>query len=127
LQDGLLQNFHLKPGRIAFQLNNPTDSLKDIFRDKMFYQFKNKRIVMINVPFTFEAPPQKINVDLVIISKNPQLHISQLASVFNCKQFIFDASNPEWKIAKWQKECEDLRLPGHSVTKDGAFIYEVGM
>ena len=126
-EDGLLQNFHLKPGRIAFQLTNRKDTLNDIFQNKIFYQFQNKRIVIINKPVIIEALQQKIDVDLVIISKNPRLYIYQLAAVFNCKQFVFDASNPLWKIEKWQKECEVLHLPNHSIPGQGAFVYDIGM
>jgi competence protein ComEC len=127
LQEGLLQNFHLKPGRIALQLDQRVDSLNAIFHDQIFYQFNNKRIVIINKPVLFETPRQKINVDLVIISKNPKLYISQLAAFFNCKQFIFDASNPIWKIEKWQKECDDLHLPNYSIPLEGAFVIDIGM
>ncbi|MEP7255252.1 MAG: ComEC/Rec2 family competence protein, partial [Ferruginibacter sp.] len=127
LEDDLSQNFHLKPGRIAFQLNNRQDTLNDFFQHEMFYQFQNKRIVIINAPFLTETPQQKIDVDLVIISKDPKLYISQLTKVFNCKQFVFDASNPLWKIEKWQKECDALHLPSHSIPGQGAFVYDIGM
>lgn len=127
LEDGLLQNFHLKPGRTAFQLNNRLDTLSNFFQHEMFYQFQHKRIVIIDRPVTIEPLRQKIDIDLVIISKDPKLYISQLTGVFNCKQFVFDASNPLWKIEKWQKECETLNLSGHSIPGQGAFIYDIGM
>ena len=127
LEDGLLQNFHLKPGRIAFQLNNRQDTLSNFFQHEMFYQFRHKRIMIVDRPVTIEFPAQKIDVDLVIISKDPKLYISQLAGVFNCNQFVFDASNPLWKIEKWQKECEILHLRNHSIPGQGAFIYDIGM
>ncbi len=127
LEDGLLQNFHLKPGRIALQLNNRTDSIADLFQYNLYYQFKGTKIVIINKPDLFEMPEHKIEVDLVIISKNPKLHIAQLVKVFNCRKFIFDASNPQWKIEKWQAECKALKLEFHSIPRDGAFIYNVGI
>ena len=127
LEDGLLQNFHLKPGRTAFQLNNRQDTLNNFFQHEMFYQFQHKRIVIVDRPVTIEPLRQKIDIDLVIISKDPKLYISQLTAVFNCKQFVFDASNPLWKIEKWQKECETLNLSGHSIPGQGAFIYDIGM
>jgi len=126
-EDALLQNFHLKPGRVYFQLNQRKDSMEDVFQDGLFYQFNKKRLMIIDRPLLFETPRQKTDIDLVIISKNPKLSISQLASGFNCKQFIFDASNPEWKIAQWQKECEDLHLPGYTIAREGAFVYDIGM
>ena len=127
LEDGLLQNFHLKPGRIFLQLNNRTDTLPDINKKHMFYQFGNKRIIIIDSAIQFALLKQKIDIDLVIISKNPKLYISGLANVFNCKQIVFDASNPAWKIEKWQRDCELLNLPNHSIPGQGAFIFDIGM
>jgi competence protein ComEC len=68
---------------------------------------------------------QKINVDIIIISKSPKLYIPQLAAVFNCKQYVVDASNSLWKIGKWKKDCEELHLQLHSVPEKGAFIVDL--
>ncbi len=125
LQDGVLQNFHLKPGRIALQLNHQQDSLETLFHQDGFYQFGNKRILLIDQPITFEVPAKKINVDIIIISKNPKLYIPQLASVFNCNQYVFDASNSLWKIGKWKEDCDKLNLHFHSVPEQGAFILDL--
>ena len=127
LEDGLLQNFHLKPGRIALQLNNRVNNLNDIFHDKIFYKFQNTRIAIINETIQIRSLQQRVDVDLVIISKNPRLYISQLIKIFNCKQFVFDASNPAWKIEKWQKECNELHLQNHSIPAAGAFVYDIGI
>lgn len=127
LKDGMLQNFHLQPTRIAWRLKEKTDSIPGIFQNNMFYQFNNKKIVIADRPFSCIASAQKIDVDIIIFSKNPSLSISQMASVFNCKQFIFDASNSLWKIGKWKKQCEELHLPFHSVPDKGAFVLDVDL
>jgi len=125
LEDGMLQNFHLKPGRIALQLNNKTDSVKNCLQQEPFYQFGNKIILVIDMPLVFEPLQQKINVDIIIISKSPKLYIPQLAEVFNCRQYVVDASNSLWKIDKWKKDCEQLHLQLHSVPEKGAFIVDL--
>ena len=125
LVDGVLQNFHLKPGRIALQLNNRVDSITGIYRRPFFHQFGNKRVVVIDRPIQFEPVQQKIDVDIIIISKSPRLYIASLASVFNCGQYVFDASNSLWKIDKWQKDCEELHLRSYSVPEQGAFVADV--
>jgi competence protein ComEC len=125
LQDGMLQNFHLKPGRIALQLNITSDTIASCIQQPPFYQFANKRIVVIDKPLVFEPQQQKINVDIIIISKSPRLYIPQLAAVFNCKQYVVDASNSLWKIGKWKKDCEELHLQLHSVPEKGAFILDL--
>lgn len=127
LEDGLLQNFHLKPGRIAYQLNEQTDRLPGVFHQNMFYQFNNKRILIIDKSVIFDTLQPKIDLDLLIISKNPKLNIAQLAKNFNFRLFVFDASNPAWKIEKWKQECKALSLKFHSIPADGAFIYNIGI
>jgi len=127
LEDGLLQNFHLKPGRIFLQLDKRKDSLNDVFQIRTFYQFLDKRVVIVSAPLQTEMPEQRTAVDLVVISKNPRLSIAQLARLFNCRQYVFDASNPAWKIEKWQKECRALNIQGYSIPGQGAFILDVGM
>lgn len=127
LQDGLLQNFHLKPGRIANQLETRSDSLITVFNQGMFYQFNNKKILLADKQLNFAPAEQKIQLDLIIISKNPTIRIASLAETFNCKLVVFDASNPAWKIEKWKQECKTLNLSWYSVAETGAFIYNIGI
>lgn len=126
LEDALLQNFHLKPGRIAQHLDKRTESLDCIFNSGMFYQFNNKKILVADKPLIFSPVTQKINLDLLIISKSPKLDITSLAQAFNCKQVVFDASNSPWKIEKWKKECQALNLEYYSIPEAGAFICNIG-
>ena len=123
--NGLLQNFHLKPARISFGLNSAIDSFSTLFHQNLFYQFNNKRILLINEPLVFEPIQQKIDVDIIIISKNPKLYIPQLAKVFSCNQYVFDASNSLWKIGKWQADCSALHLQSYSVFEKGAFVLDL--
>jgi competence protein ComEC len=125
LEDGLLQNFHLKPGRIALQLNHRVDSMQELFQQMNFYQFGNKRVLLIEDGTVFETTPQKIKVDIIVISKNPKLNINQLAQVFNCGCYVFDASNSLWKIDKWKQSCQQLNLQFHSVPEQGAFVLDL--
>ncbi|HMU10610.1 MAG TPA: ComEC/Rec2 family competence protein [Ferruginibacter sp.] len=127
LQNGLLQNFHLKPGRIALQLAKRKDLLNTVFSNGMFYQFNNTRLAIIDRYIQTELPVQKIRLDILIISKNPKLTISQLTMMFHCDQYVFDASNPAWKIEKWLEECRTLNVQGHSIPGQGAFVLDVGM
>jgi competence protein ComEC len=124
-RDGLLQNFHLKPGRISYMLNKKADSVFPLFQKNNFCQFCDKKIVLIDSAINYDSLPEKINVDYIVISKNPKLFIRKLAVVFNCPVYIFDASNPLWKIDKWKKDCEELHLRFHSVPEQGAFVTDL--
>ncbi|KAA9041842.1 ComEC family competence protein [Ginsengibacter hankyongi] len=123
VEEGLLQNFHLKPERISLMLTKG-DTLS-LFQQKNFVGFHGKRILMIDSAVDFKPLSKKINVDYIIISKNPKLFMSSLAKVFECGVYIFDASNPLWKIEKWKKDCEELHLRFHSVSEQGAFVTDL--
>ena len=122
LKDKALQNFHIQPARVALQLTKPLDSFSIFNYPPMFYQLGSQKIVVLDRPLQLDALVSKIEVDMIILSKNPKIVISQLASVFNCKQYVFDASNSLWKIGQWQKECEELHLRSYSVAEKGAFV-----
>ncbi len=125
LEDGVLQNFHLKPARISLQLSRRSDSLPTVFQQHPFYLFGNKKILVIDKPVIFEPQQKKIAVDIIIISKNPSVQLAQLVKVFDCEQYIFDASNSIRKIARWQEECATLKLIYYSIPANGAYVYNI--
>jgi competence protein ComEC len=123
--DGLLRSFHLKPGRISLMLNTKEDSGINLYRHNNFYQFYNKRILIIDSAVAYMPAAERMYVDYIIISKNPKVFMPGLAAVFNCNLYVFDASNPLWKIDKWKKDCEELHLRFHSVPEQGAFVTDL--
>jgi competence protein ComEC len=125
IEDYTLKNYNIQPAHIKLGLHFTAYLPKFIFNKKNFYQFYNCRILMIDSPLVYKIPPQKIKVDYIILSKNPPLHIASIASIFDCKKYIFDASNSLWKIGQWKKECEELHLHFHSVPGQGAFITDL--
>lgn len=124
LQDAFLQNFHLKPSRILHRIT-ATDQLPTINYSSHLITSSNKKIVLIDESINNSVVDKKIKVDAIIISQNPKLTISQLAQAFDCDEYIFDASNPLWKINQWKKDCENLHLRHHSIPEQGAFVMEL--
>lgn len=122
LENAMQQRFHLKPARVAMQLNKGVNAHDGVFNSGMFYQFYDKKIMVADKAFVIDSAAQKIDLDLLIISKNPKMNISQIAKIFKTKQIVFDASNPPWKIERWIKECEILGLNYFSVPQMGAFV-----
>ena len=126
LVDGMLQNFHIKPGRIALQLNNNKAAPANLLQTSSSFSFFDKRVILVDSSLVFINPgKQKINVDVIVISKNPKIYMQQLAETFNCRQYVFDASNSLWKIEQWKKDCELLHLPFYSIPEKGAFIMDL--
>lgn len=120
-----LQNFNLNPARISFMANNKSDTKNLVFLQNNFYQFHNKKVLIIDSFISFSPLSQKVAVDYLIISKNSKVKIKDLAQIFECNQYIFDASNSLWKISQWKKECEELHLQSHSVPEQGAFVTDI--
>ena len=121
-ENSSLSDYNIKPARIFFMATSQS-ALPDVLAKKNnFYQFYKSRILMIDTALTRLSTPQKVDVDYVIFSKNARVKLADIASAFNCKKYIFDASNSSWKIEQWKKECEELHLQFHSVPEQGAFV-----
>lgn len=118
--DPLLNNFHLKPARITYRTEEER-SLDALRFQKPFIYFHNKRILVVDKPLKFDVP-RKIDVDVIVISNNPRIYISKLNDAFNCGQYVFDATNPQWKINLWKKDCDSLHLRHHSTPEKGAYV-----
>ena len=123
--DGVLKNFHLKPARISLMAASKAAKITPLDKYANFFEFFDKRVLLIDSAIVYAPTANKINVDYIIISKNPKVCISQLAAAFNAGTYIFDSSNPLWKIQKWKKDCEELHLRFHSVPEQGAFITDL--
>lgn len=123
-QNDLLQKFHLQPSRLLHRiinLYNPANSLVE----KNFFRFGNTSFLLIDGPLNVEQAFPKMTVDIIILLNNPTIKIAQITDAFTCRQFVFDASNPSWKVAKWQQECDHLGLPAFSVADKGAFVFNL--
>jgi len=118
-----LHNFHLKPSRTLHRVE-PVRSLSTIQNIYPFILYDSLRVLVVDQPLKFISE-EKIPVDVIILSKNPRIYISQLAEAFDCRRFVFDASNPLWKIKLWKKDCDSLHLPHHSTPDKGAFKMEL--
>lgn len=123
-QNDLLQKFHLQPCRLLHRVINLNTTGK-LLSEKNFFRFGNTSFLLIDQPLNLEGVTPKTSVDLIILLNNPTVSMAQLTSVFNCRQFVFDASNPAWKVARWQQECDQLRLPAFSVADQGAFVFNL--
>jgi len=120
-QPGFLRNFHLQPSRILHRTAKSEELDNSIFNNNIIAT-NGKTIVIINKPLPKHfALPQKINADVVVLSHNPKIYFSTLVQTFNCKQYVFDASNTSWKINYWKKDADSLGLNYYVVAEKGAF------
>jgi competence protein ComEC len=112
----------LKPSRIYHRANEPLETNKQFYFYKNIISIHNKRIMVIDSACCFVPINDKIDVDVLVISKSPRLNFHEIFCAIQPKIIVFDASNSLWKITKWKKECETLNLRCFSIKDQGAFV-----
>jgi competence protein ComEC len=120
IEDGFLRNFHIKPSRILHRIT-PTEKVNNFVLSKNLIQCNGKNILIVNSGITSTISTKKIKVDAIILTKNPKIYLAKLAEQFDCTQYIFDSSNPFWKVNYWKKDADSLGLKYHSTATQGAF------
>ena len=120
-ENDFARNFHLKPSRILQRIR-ASDSLTSLVGDKNYFSFGNKKILLIDSTVLFAPSSLRYPIDLIIVSKNPKLYISQLNNSLIVNQIVFDGSVPTRKLKYWKKDCDSLHIPYHDVSEKGAFV-----
>lgn len=120
LQNTGLQQFHLQPSRVLNGVKE-AEILENTFIKGGLIATNHKTILVITGPVNLPVLHDRIPVDIIILSGNPKLWLSRLAAVFDCGQYVFDSSNPLWKIQYWKKDADSLHLRHHSTPEQGAF------
>jgi competence protein ComEC len=113
---------HVKEGIIS------TDQdlrVKHLFKRGNFIRFFNKSLVLIDPTFKFHPTPTKPKINFLLLSHDPDITISELATTFEFDLVIIDNSNAYWKTQQWIKECQESGIPFHSVRNDGAWIMQI--
>ena len=90
-----------------------------------FAQFYDTRMAIVDKPLS-ELLKYPVKVDYVLVRGNPKLDMEKMKELFNPKQIIFDASNPQWSVKNWKRECQALDLPYYDLQEEGALIIDVG-
>jgi competence protein ComEC len=121
----VMENYYLKPSRTSFRASNNVPQPPLLPPDMDLLGLSNNKVLLLNNLRTFQVSGGKADYDVIVLYENASVNIPQLDSVFNCKQYILDASNSVWKIEQWKKECERLHLPFHSVPEQGAFVKDL--
>jgi len=120
-QESLLSEFYLKTARIFYRIK-PSNGLPYISFCKNIITSKNKTILIINKSFSNIALYEgKIKIDVLIITQNPDVQISDLLAKFDCNLYVFDSSIPPKKVVSWVKDAAANHLQCVSVGERGAF------
>lgn len=111
--NGIKNNHPIYFENIKFQSEN-------IFYQKPFIQFFDKKIVIIDDTFLFRKEV-KIKVDFIIIQNNPNFNIEDISQNFIFEKIIFDTSNSQWKVENWKTDCQKLNIQYYDIFEEGAF------
>ena len=120
LEKNFLQNFHLQPSRVLHGVKMAGILPNTVISSNLVIT-GHSSVLLIDNSFVLHPSGARIPVDIIIIRGNPRIYLTQLAAVFNCQQYIFDSSNPLWKIRYWKKDADNLHLRHHSIPEQGAF------
>jgi len=118
LFDDFTRNFHIQPSRILHRIE-PKQALPTCCKE---FTFCNKRIAIIDSTEYFLPKNSKDIIDVLILSKNPKLYISNLLKTFSIHQVVIDGSVPQWKARLWKHDCDSLNIHCFDVSEKGAFV-----
>jgi competence protein ComEC len=125
MKEGLQQNFHLKPARIALQAKKQLETMPSLYHQNNYWQFYNKKLLLLDSNTILQKRDTALPVDILLFSHNPPVDIDELLTVVKPAVIVFDGSNSLWKIQKWKSACERLILRCHSVPEQGAFVQDI--
>jgi competence protein ComEC len=118
LNNDFMRNFHIQPSRVLHRIEQ-TQSLPACCKE---FEFCNRKIVLMDSFQNFIQRKLKATIDILILSKNPKLSISNLLKTFSVHQIVIDGSVPQWKAKLWKKDCDSLHIPCFDVSEKGAFV-----
>lgn len=118
--NAFLNNFHLEPSRILFNITEK-DAPGFSYRHP-FYFFEGRTILLVDSAYRFQPIGGRIKTDVLLLSHNPRIYLRQQAEIFDIKQVVADGSNPAWKIKLWRADCDSLGIPFHETAVQGAYI-----
>jgi competence protein ComEC len=121
VHDDYLRSYHLSPSRIMHRVKE-VERLPALITCGNLYRFGKLSVLLIDSTLRRQKPAQKINIDIIILSKNAAIDISLLANLFECQQVVIDASNSYRKIKRWKEDCRKAGIACHAVSEQGAFV-----
>ncbi|MCO5234755.1 MAG: competence protein ComEC family protein [Chitinophagaceae bacterium] len=123
LNDPAQYNYHLRPARLALGVE-AVDSINGLRAAPPFYYFQTGSVLLLDSALVLPPAPGSLRIDVVVLSRGADISISRLYRASGCRQYVFDASCPLWKIRQWKNECDSLHLRRHSVVEEGAYVLD---
>lgn len=97
----------------------------NLFTKRNYFQFYSSKIAIINNAYQLRQQENKLAVDLLLITKNTKLTITELLTQFTPQQIVIDASNSTYTSQRLKDEAKEINIKCWSVLLDGAFIQDI--
>ncbi|HMR81657.1 MAG TPA: ComEC/Rec2 family competence protein [Niabella sp.] len=120
-ENEMLSAYILKPSRVLHRVAGTGNPIAT-YKNSNAVLFKKKKVFFINSPLKKAGYNEKLNIDVVILSGNPRLYISELLEAVNPQQIVIDGSVPAKKAGYWVNDCRSSGISCHNVSEDGAFV-----
>jgi len=126
-----IKNNHIKSGILKSKNEIFSDSVSlinsNIFIQNKHIIFGNKRIAIVDNQDFFRKislnnKNHKLDIDLLIISRNSVFSIEKILKLYNPKKIIIDSSNKQWLASKLSRECEFFKVPYHNILQSGSYF-----
>lgn len=124
LQNAALRNFNLKPARVYSRVYSLSNTLLPDVKNCIL-QINSSKVLILDKIYFNQNITGKVKLDVLILSRNFNETPEQINDLFDCRYIIADSSIPQWKLAKWKKEFEELHLPFYSVDQYGAAVIKL--
>jgi competence protein ComEC len=84
------------------------------------FSFKNKTILRIDSLGVYP----KTNIDIVLLSYSPKMHLQRLIDTLQPKLIIADGSNYTSYVKRWEHTCRENGIPFHNTKTDGYYEFK---
>ena len=116
--DDFAAKFYVEPCRVLHRLKE-RQGMSMCCKE---FNFCKRRVVILDSSKSFKPVVEREPIDLLVLSKNPRVYISDLANSFLIRQIVIDGSVPRWKSKLWRKDCDSLNINCFDVAEKGAFV-----
>ena len=119
-----VNGFYIKPCRTLFTIKECSNKLLPT-NDNLIIQVGGKTILLVSKLPAKLWTNNKIKADIVLITNNAKLYITDLCKLVDCSIIVADNNTSVWKLQKWKQSCDSLHIRFYSVAEQGAFIADL--
>jgi hypothetical protein len=89
--------------------------------------FEGEKVLIVDsvYPPLSVLAKRKLKVDLLVLTGNPQVSLTQFRNSVDFSDVVFDSSNKPKRIESWEDECNKLDIYFWDVNKRGAFLWDL--